>query len=475
MTSPVLSLTLLHRALSLPAPAKDIIFSSLSSDSRTITPGTCFIALTGEQSDGHNYIEKAIAAGATAIIHRKDFALPAQAQGKVISLSVVDTLAAYRAIAKVWRTEFLIPIVAVAGSAGKTTSKEFVAAVLRGKWRNVLQTQASQNGFQGIPATLMNLATRHEAAVIEVGIDEPHAMAEHLKIVAPTHGLLTSIGEEHLEKLVDLATVAKEEGFLFRSLAETNGTLCINCDDAAILEQSLQYKGGKRFYYSLEANAKIPTDGSHWQGTISPDKKFLSVEDVKNQSATRFPLPLPGKHNALNLLGAICMGYALGLSSAEIHIGLKSFTAPGGRSEVHIWRQTIRIYCDTYNANPLSMKTALAMLEKTPEGRTRGIRTWACLGDMLELGDNEEKFHRDLADNLEKFHVDQVLLCGPKMQWLAAELRTRNFKGSFQHLESSQAIAEQLIAKALPTDIILIKGSRGMRMEKVWETLQERG
>jgi UDP-N-acetylmuramoyl-tripeptide--D-alanyl-D-alanine ligase len=454
-----LTSSLIRKTLKLPTAERDQQFVNLSSDSRTILAGSCFVALTGEQSDGHLFIEKAVSSGATGIIHRADYILPLGLTDRVECFAVPDTLIALRKISHTWRKFFNLPLVAVAGSAGKTTSKELIAAILRSKWRNVLQTQASQNGFQGIPATLMKLSERHEAAVIEIGIDEPAAMEQHLAIVEPTHGLLTSIGEEHLEKLVNLQTVAEEEGFLFKHLAKSGGYLCIQADDKEILAQSRRYSGGRRLYYSLE---KAVPDGTTLVGEIT-DEMTLFIPDLGD-----FPLPLPGRHNALNVLGAIAMGRCLGLSHAEILAGLQSFVAPQGRSELHLWRGNINVYCDTYNANPLSMKVALALLDKT---KSAG-HTWACLGDMLELGTEEESFHRSLATVLSDLKVDHILLCGPKMLWLESELKKRKFSGTIGHFQSPQDMSKPL-QHAQSGDRILIKGSRGMRMEQLWEKLNQ--
>jgi UDP-N-acetylmuramoyl-tripeptide--D-alanyl-D-alanine ligase len=258
---------------------------------------------------------------------------------------------------------------------------------------------------------------------------------------------------------------------LFKHLAQNKGMLCVNCDDALVKEQSERYAGGTRCFYSLETRNLKNASHYYLVGQISADAAKLEVFGLENEP-TVFSLPFPGKHNASNLLGAICMGHALGLNTQEIQDGLKSFTPPSGRSELHIWRETIRVYCDTYNANPISMKVALGLLEKISEKKALGGKTWACLGDMLELGTEEESLHRQLAPLIEKNQVDHVLLCGPKMQWLLDELKNRKFKGDVQFFETVDPIAEILKKDLAPNDIVLIKGSRGMRMERVWEAIR---
>jgi UDP-N-acetylmuramoyl-tripeptide--D-alanyl-D-alanine ligase len=401
-------------------------------------------------------VDKARAAGATAVVHHVSFAPPPD----LISFPVNDTLSAWREIARAWRREFRIPIAAVAGSAGKTTSKELLAALFRGRWENVLATEGSQNGFQGIPTTLLRLSEANEAAVIEVGIDEPRAMAQHLEIVKPDCGLLTSIGPEHLEKLIDLDTVEREEGMLFRALEENQGFAAVNLDDERIVNQAAQLQKSHSLTYSLRHRADVR---GHLQ--IEGESLFLDVEGLAAQRI-RFPVPLEGAHNALNLLGAVALAHGLGLSPEEMLRGLNTFTPPPGRSEVHHWNGC-KVLADTYNANPASVEAALETLFASPAGG----ETWVCLGDMLEMGALEESLHRGLAGPIQKYGVKHVLLYGPRMENLMRELKAQGYAGTLEHFESHEAIAARLRASAKPGDRILLKGSRGMRMENVWKSL----
>ncbi|RYZ93996.1 MAG: UDP-N-acetylmuramoyl-tripeptide--D-alanyl-D-alanine ligase, partial [Proteobacteria bacterium] len=221
-----LSTTWVAKALGQTPPTDESRFDQITSDTREIKPGALFVALVGENTDGHEHVEKARASGAKAILHRREFEPPKD----LTSFAVEDTLQAWRHLSKAWRAEFRMPVVVVAGSAGKTTSKELLAAILRGHFKNVLQTQSSQNGFQGVPSTLLRLNETIDAAVVEVGIDDKGAMIQHLDLVQADAGLLTSIGPEHLEKLIDLDTVEAEEGLLFQSLAARQGILAVNLD-----------------------------------------------------------------------------------------------------------------------------------------------------------------------------------------------------------------------------------------------------
>lgn len=455
-----LSTNWVSRALGLPVGV-DLNLTQISSDTRELKHGALFVALKGEISDGHDHVEKAKASGAVGLVHRQGTPCPEGMR----SFPVADTLEAWRSLAGAWRREFTIPVVAVAGSAGKTTSKELLAALLRGKFKNVLHTQGSQNGFQGVPTTLLRLRPDHDAAVIEVGIDEPGSMIQHLELVAPDAGLLTSIGPEHLEKLGDLDTVEKEEGLLFAVLAIRGGLAAVNLDDARIARQAEQINESNKITYSLRgADAAV-------RGQLSVgknDEVWIDVDGL-SKGHDRFRVPLEGAHNALNLLGALTLAHGLGLSLQELYKGLLTFKAPPGRSEVHHWKGC-KVLADTYNANPTSVEAALETLFGSVTDQAG--ETWVCLGDMLELGRFEEAMHRGLADPLLKHGVKHVFLYGPRMKKLEDELRTRKFAGTLAHFDSQEQMAERIRGAAKPGDRILIKGSRGMRMENVWKALQ---
>ncbi|MEK6579215.1 MAG: Mur ligase family protein, partial [Bdellovibrionota bacterium] len=228
-------------------------FSLVTTDSRKIQRGCLFVALKGDRFDGHAFIDSAIRSGAAGILVKKGTKIPKS--GPPIEIfEVDDTLEAYRALAGAWRREFDIPVVVVAGSVGKTTTKELLTSLLRAKWPNVLKTEASQNGFIGVAMTLLELRPEHDAAVIEVGIDEPGAMEKHIPLICANAVVLTAIGPEHLEKLIDIETVAKEECKAFELIAKTGGTVFVNLDDPWITKGASQISAfSPRFEFTLEA------------------------------------------------------------------------------------------------------------------------------------------------------------------------------------------------------------------------------
>jgi UDP-N-acetylmuramoyl-tripeptide--D-alanyl-D-alanine ligase len=458
-------------------------FTGVTLDSRKVQTGMLFVAIPGEKFDGHQFIESALESGATGVICRRDTKIaPALLQRKSI-FYVDDTLKAYRKLAAAWRKEFSIPIVVVAGSAGKTTTKELLAAILSAKWSSVLKTEGSQNGFIGVPMTLLELRPHHRAAVIEVGIDEIGAMDQHMSLVAANAALVTAIGPEHLERLRDLATVAQEEGISLTHMTRIGGTMIINVDDPWIRPHLTMPRGNARkIAFTLQSNsnpaALPPKLDSELRtrevvvGVLEADGKTLTLQGFPDLfPQTQLTLPLLGKHNASNLLAAVTAATALGLTIEEIQQGLKKFKGAAGRSEIHELPNRIQVICDYYNAQPASVAAGLDLLEQISSIPPKG-NTWVCLGDMLELGPEEEKFHRELSSKIMEIRASHVLLYGSRMKALADELHQNQFLGTLGHYQTHADLAKQLIDRIQPNDCVLIKGSRGMKMEEVWKILE---
>jgi UDP-N-acetylmuramyl pentapeptide synthase len=348
--------------------------------------------------------------------------------------------------------------------------------------------------------TLLGLSPEHGAAVIEIGIDEIGAMTQHIALVRPTVSVLTAIGPEHLEKLRDVPTVAAEEAIALFETQAQGGTVVVNLDDpwiAPLLPRLLAARNAAAgqtetqdiIAFSLETASRESSAGENTDsaipavttpgvltllGKLSADGLALTVREAGRSETAGFRLPLPGEHNARNLLAAIAVARSLGLSEQEIRAGLAQFRGVDGRSELRLWGEK-RVLCDYYNANPSSVEAGLRTLAGlTPSGSGA---LWACLGDMLELGEGEEALHRGLADAICGLGISRVVLLGEKMRWLADELEKRRKSGAFRgqalHCPSHAAAAEALRAQTAPGDAVLIKGSRGMKMEEVWKRISD--
>ena len=445
-------------------------FSSVTTDSRKIQPGCLFVALPGEKFDGHDYIPAAIAQGARGVLHRKGVTVP-PVPG-VHFYAVEDTVAAYRKLGGAWRRQFSIPLAIVAGSVGKTTTKEILAALLRGRFKEVLKTQGSQNGFLGIPMTLLELRSHHGAAVVEIGIDDVGAMKQHLELAHAGFAVLTAIGPEHMENLQDLPTVAREEGLALSQTAAAGGFVAVHLDDPWIRPHFSSVKGNSKIGFTLEG---YTVQGKPViSGTVSSDGATLTVTGPEMPEPEKFVLPLPGKHNASNFLAAFTLAIGMGLTIAEIRRGLATFQGAEGRSELKRFPNGSRAICDYYNASPPSMNAAFELLTNEATRSKPPAPRWACLGDMLELGKDEEKFHRDLAAKIVSHGIEHVLLYGTRMRWLQEELASRKFAGDLRHFESHDEISSVLNREFQAGGVILLKGSRSMKMETVWKSVEPR-
>ncbi len=434
-------------------------FSSIETDSRKITRSALFVALAGDKFDGHDFILATLKAGASGVICRADWSGLKEAQAGFPNakfICVKDPLTEYREIAKAWRKNFKFPVVAVAGSVGKTTTKEMLAAILAGKYPSVLKTTGSQNGFVGIPMTLLLLRPSHQAAVIEVGIDEPGTMTGHMDTVSADIAVLPAIGPEHLEKLVDVATVAREEAAALEWIAAHRGTAVVRLDDEWIAPLAKKLNGAKVITCGMNVDADC--SGKFENDTLTVDF---------SGKAEKFPIPLPGEHNASNLLVAISVAHALGLTADEIRKGLMTFETAKGRTEIKKLAKGATFICDYYNANPSSMVAALRLLNE--EGLKGSGKKIACLGDMLELGPNEEKFHLNLQPLIERLGVSVLLLYGPRMRWLYDEMEDSKVKT--YHFETHAELGKFLLEQLNAEDVVLIKGSRGMKMEEILKSL----
>lgn len=435
----------------------------VTTDSRAVTHGDLFVALKGDSFDGHDFITQAVQKGAIAVLCEK---YPADATQEGIDIFLVEnSLESFRLLARHWREVVDPTVVAVAGSVGKTTTKDMLAAILSAKYQNLIWTKGSQNGFIGLPMTLMEIKPDTEAAVIEVGIDAPGAMIQHIDVVRPEVSLVTAISEEHLEWLKDLETIAREENLILEETARAGGTSIINLDDPWIKPLMHTIKSHGKVGFTLGGVAGPHTVAGRLKGAS------LKIEGLGRESFT-VTCPLPGEHNARNLLGAITAALVLGVTADQIEEGLSGFVSSGGRSQLEVLPGGGKVLCDFYNANPASMRAAFSVASNS---RSKNGVLWLCLGDMKELGTSEEALHRGLAADIKDLGSGvRVLLYGDRMKWLGAELRSIAPEILVKEFEQLDSLASEIKSQFKSEDFALIKGSRSMKMEKVWEQLKSR-
>ena len=442
-----------------------VVLTGVSTDSRSVKSGDLFVPIRGAQFDGHNFLSNAVKSGARAVLVEKRWAdmnssylvtLP------VPKIIVEDTVHSLGRLARNYRRLFKIPVIAVAGSNGKTTTKEMIKSVLASTFE-VLATEGNLNNHIGVPLTLFRIEKKHEFAVVEIGTNHPGEIEYLCGIAEPTCGLITNIGFEHLEFFGDLAGVAKAELELFRwmkSNKQNNATFFINGDDQRLARQS--GSSGRTVVFGMRSK-RATVRGSGL--TIAEDGAVQFTVKARGLAPFSIALRLPGIQNARNALAATAVGIRFDVPVPKIQRALKGFSAPRKRMEM-LKIDGLTILNDTYNSNPDSAKAALETLRMM---KSAGKKI-AVLADMLELGGSAQEEHRAIASHVDNAGVEYLLTYGP-LSRATYDASTVKVKA---HYDQKNILSEYLAELLAPGDIVLVKGSRGMKMEDVVTFLQER-
>ena len=430
----------------------DVRFSSVCTDSRTLKSGDLFIALRGERYDGHDFVAKAAAAGAVAALidrsHTSAATLPVAA--------VDDTTVALGVLAAHWRRQFAIPLVAVAGSNGKTTVKEMIAACLRAHYGDaaVLATRGNLNNHIGLPLTLLTLREAHRVGVVEVGMNHPGETAELAKIAAPTVAVINNAQREHQEFMRSVADVADEHASLIKALP-ADGIAVINADDAhaGVWREAAGSRRGRDFRLGQNAAVSAVCE-------LRAASAHLAVRTP--EGAAELALPLAGEHNARNALAAIAAATAAGATLQSCVRALSGFAAVKGRLQIKRSRQGALLIDDTYNANPDSVRAAIDVLARAPG------RKLLVLGDMGEVGDQGRDFHVEIGAYARERGIDALYALGE----LAAHA-VREFGEGGRHYVAIDTLLVDVGAALGPQAAVLVKGSRFMQMERVVRSFED--
>lgn len=432
-------------------------FGAVCTDTRRIVQGDLFVALKGDRFDGADFLAQAEAAGARVLITHR---LPEGFEPQVPVILVEDTLEALGRLARAHRDRQKGCVVGITGSNGKTTTRELACAVLRAQFE-VLQNQANENNRVGVPQTLLRMNQRHDFAVIEMGTSERGEIAALARIAAPQCAILTSISEGHLQGLHSLEGVLQEKGDLLAALGR-DGIAIVNYDDAQCVRAAER------------ANCRVVSFGTdarcELRATNLRSNRF-GTHFVLN-GKHEFRLPLHGLHNVNNALAALALGWVSGIDIPVMQLALRRVEAVGRRLEYREFAG-IGVLDDSYNANPASTKAALSTLSAFD---TRGQRI-AVLGDMLELGEHSQRLHEEVAQHIASLSVNLVLAVGPEMTRLA-DVLDRHFAasgtGTVWRYADSAAAAAALAEEACAGDIVLVKGSHGMHMDRIVAELESR-
>ncbi len=440
----------------------------ISLDTRSLRPGDLFLALRGDRFDGHDFVATALSHGAVGAIVLDSYDVSGLAlkrgskRTQPFILGVSDPLFAYQQLAAYHRSRFQIPVVAVTGSNGKTTTKEMVASVMAHRWK-ILKTEGNLNNRVGVPQTLLHLSDRHKGAVIEMGVDNLGQTARLCEIARPTIGIITNIGPDHLEFFGTMETSAQAKAELL-DLLPPDGTAILNADDS--------------YYDYLAARARCRVVSFGFSSNA--DVRAMDVKsDARNRTTFRLLLPgtvrhalvhirVQGDHNVTNALAAAAVGSTLGLPGGVIAQGLSRFRPAAMRSQVLV-SQGVKLIIDCYNANPASMKAAVQLLAQTGAKR----KTVAVLGDMLELGPNAAQMHEEVGAFLARQGIDRLVACGVLGESLAKGAKQAGLDPShILEVVDARAAASAVKTVVKPGDVVLIKASRGMKLELVAAALQ---
>ncbi|WP_448560527.1 UDP-N-acetylmuramoyl-tripeptide--D-alanyl-D-alanine ligase [Trichothermofontia sp.] len=427
--------------------AKEIWIKGISTDSRTLRPGEVFVALQGKTFDGHQFIPLALERGAVAAIAATTARLSPLPQLQVPLLRVEDTLRAYQSLARWWRMQWQIPVIAVTGSVGKTTTKELIAAVLQtlgtDPTRPVLKSQANYNNEIGVPKTLLQLGPEHAYAVLEMGMRGAGEIACLGEIARPDIAVITNVGMAHIERLGSEQAIAEAKCELLSTLPPT-GIAVLNADNPRLMATAATVWSGTVLNYGL-------TNGN-FRAELTP-AHTLKLKGLE------FPVPLPGRHQALNYLAALAVAHALGLDISPLQGGLQ-VELPGGRAQRYYLEPDIILLDETYNAGVESMMAALHLLAQTP-----GQRRIAVLGTMRELGDWSVPLHRQVGQVVQQLNLDHLLILADPPE--AAALAAGAAPLVAEAFPDAPALLARLKELIQPGDRLLFKASRAVALDQV--------
>jgi len=440
----------------------ELVLMGLSTDSREMARGEVFWALKGERYDGHDFVKQALEKGATGAVIQKGYRPEIPEGRKPVIIAVNDTLRSLGDLGNWWRRQHPIPVAAVTGSVGKTTTKEMAARIL-GLKALTLKNEGNLNNLIGLPLTLLSLEEAHRRAVLEMGMNRPGEIARLTEIADPDIGLITNVAKAHLEGLGDLKAVARAKVELLENMAE-KGEAILNGDDELLLKTASPFRR-KMITFGLGSENHIRADKIQSLG-----KEGTSFELQYFGHAQPVRLRVPGLQNVFNALAASAIALCLDESLEFILQGLSNFEGIKGRFMVSQLADGITLVDDTYNANPASLKAALDSVSVLVAG---GGRIIVGLGEMLELGDETVRAHLEAGNMVAEIGVSHFLAMGEHADQMIEGALNEGFPTERAMIVRSHEEMVQVIRATMKDgDVILLKGSRRMGLEKVVEGLK---
>lgn len=427
---------------------------SVAIDSRRVRPGDLFVAIKGQRFDGHRFVAQAAAKGARAIIVSR----PVAVKGAAVII-VPDTVKALGRIAQLHRQHFSGPVIAITGSAGKTSTRRMIASVLGTRYR-VLQSARSENNWIGVPLTLLKLRPEHDIAVVEAGTNQPGDIAWLARIIRPDVTVFTNIGDSHLTGLGDRGGVFREKIRLAKG-ARGPELIIYNADDEYLAR--ISRSKGKAALKSFSITAPSDCRAREIRLTRHGHVRFRC-------GRTDYRLPLPGRQHVYNALAAILCARYFKVPAENARRALARMSPGDNRGSLLRTRRGVWILDDTYNANPVSFQRALEFLEEFPAARRRVVVS----GDMLELGTSSRRLHRELGEHMGRAGIAVLLAFGARSRHTCDGFRQARPDGVAAHYSALPALHRRLGRVLRSGDVVLVKGSRSMRMERVVAYLKEK-
>ncbi|MBI4168589.1 MAG: UDP-N-acetylmuramoyl-tripeptide--D-alanyl-D-alanine ligase [Acidobacteria bacterium] len=428
-----------------------------SIDSRSVRAGDLFFAIVGPRHDGHDFVGEAIARGAVAAVVSKGG--PGQFPEAPALIRVRDTTAGLQDLGAHVRRRRPIKVIGITGSAGKTTAREMAASVLSQRFRTY-RSEGNLNNAYGLPLTLLRMPEEREVAVLEMGMSYHGEIARLVEIADPDVGVILNVLRVHLEHFRGLDAIARAKGELFRGMRR-DGTAVYNADDPRAARLGRAFPGTALSYGITSRKAEVAAEDVALEGPAS--SRFV-LRRGKDRAPVR--LALPGRHGIYNALAAAAVGFALGLDAEAARRGLEPVRPAAMRGTLHHLEDGIDLLDDSYNSNPAAMERALEVLRDAPAAGRRVLVS----GDMLELGPYEAPAHRRLGERVAAAGIDLFVAVGP--------LSRRAFEAArgaggleARHFPDAEAAASWLVSALRPKDLVLVKGSRGARMERVVQAI----
>ena len=440
---------------------ESVIFQGAEFDSREIRGGELFLALKGKNTHGHDFVDRALEKGAALCLVEDESFLEHVEHGHRF-VCVKNSLEAFWKLANHYRKELAIPILAVTGSMGKTTVKEMTAQLLLTQ-ENGAYSKKSFNNHVGVPYTLCTIGKQHKWAVLEVGMNNPGEISNLTKIIEPNYVLITGIAAVHLAHFENIEAIAKAKCEIFEGLVK-DGTVILNADDELLLETYKDTCGDK---FSIKTFGKSENSNSRVLNTKSLGLEGVEATIALGDESLEIKIPVPGEHNTINAAAALLAARTFYPDSASKDLikALNRFVPPLMRLNIIHLKNNKLLVDDSYNANPYSMRV---LLELAKQEMSMGRKVGLILGDMRELGDAAEELHAELAKDAAELRPEFLITVGDFAELMCNLVKSAGVKSL--SAESPEAAAHA--ALKLPFDLIMVKASRGVKLDRTVKVIQ---